>query len=168
MQNTEKTIVCFHVGRGGRFHNQGHVFFLRHCTPEQMFNNAQEKNWLFDNPENWFEIKNQIGERPNLLEKWENNDQDFFQRKGFDLGENWYFDSNGNPIVSCEDVESGIFVLNFDNDYNTYYSKLLKDCTESELKLIVQEDCDHVEDSKKILIDYYLCYEFEEQEEINE
>ena len=163
--NTEKTIVCFHVGRGGRFYNAGHVSYCAFRTPQEHFNYAQEKNWLFDNPENWFEIKRQIRDRPNLLEKWENNDQDFFERKGFYLGENYYFDTNGNAIVSEEDIESGIFTLDFDGGFDTYYTKFLEDCTESELKLIVEEDFDHVQEAREMLVNLYLCYEFLEKKE---
>lgn len=167
--NTEsKTIVCFHIGRGGKFHNAGHVSYCRFRTPQEHFNYAQEKNWLFDNPKNWFEIKSQIGDRANLLEKWENNDQDFFREKGFDLGENWYFDANGNAIVSEKDVESGVFNLNFDGGYDTYYTQVLEDCSESELKLIVAEDCDHVKEAKELLVNVHLCYEFLEEEEEEE
>lgn len=167
MKSVNNTIVCFHVGRGGRFHNAGHVSYCRFRTPEEHFNFAQEKNWLFLDPENWHDIKRQIGNRPNLLEKWDNMDYDFFRQKGFDLGEMWYFDTNNNAIISEEDVESGIFILDFDGGYNTYYTQYLEDCTESELKLIVEEDCDYVQEAKELLINVYDCYEFEEEEKEN-
>ena len=66
--NTKNTIVCFHVGRGGRFNNPGYVSYLGYTTPQEMFNRASDRNWLFDNPENWFDIKDEIGDCPNLLE----------------------------------------------------------------------------------------------------
>jgi len=156
--NTEKTIVCFHVGRGGRFHNSGHKTYLSYTKPEKLVED-DSNHWFFINPENYHEVKNKLGDRPNLLEKFDqcinDNDYTFFENLGFDMGEDYYFNGSGNALVSVEEVESGIFCINHDGDYDTDYSCYLDDCDEHELQLIVDDGRDNVEEARQLLIDNF-------------
>lgn len=167
--NTEKTIVCFHVGRGGRFHNQGHKSYLSYTTPDKLVED-DSKHWFFINPENYYEVKNKLGDRPNLLERFEqcsnDNDYTFFENLGFDMGEDYYFDGGGKALVSVADVESGIFSVNHDYDYDTDYSCYLEDCDEHELELIVEAGRDNVEEAKKLLIEKFERTDLIEEEEV--
>ena len=47
-----------------------------------------------------------------------------------------YSDSNGNHIIDASEVEEGVGVLNWDNEYDTDICQYLDDCDEEELSLI--------------------------------
>ena len=81
-----------------------------------------------------------INEKPTLYIKHEyyENNFTFFEKLGFDLGERIYFDQAGNSVELTEkESESGIGCINQDDDYDSTYTKGLKDCDENELKLII-------------------------------
>lgn len=113
----ENKIVAFHIGRGGRFNNQG---FLRFLGEKKI---GEFTDHLFDNYEGLRKLREAIGDRENLNEKFEscldNNDFTFFEKLGFDLGEKVYFDCSGNEVGLTEkDVESGIGCIDEDGDYD--------------------------------------------------
>jgi hypothetical protein len=158
MTTENKTIVCFHIGRGGKFHNAGHKSYLSYTKPSQLVED-DSKHWFFINPENYYDVKMQLGDRPNLLSKFDEcsdkNDFSWFEKKGFEMGKDYYFDANGNALVSVQEVESGIFSINHDNEYDTNYSCYLENCDERELELIIKADCDNVEEAKQLLINNF-------------
>ena len=47
-------------------------------------------------------------------------------------------DENGN-IVSDDDPNGDVGVLNFDEEYDTTYCKYLQDCTDEEMELLKRE-----------------------------
>jgi hypothetical protein len=134
----DTTIVAFHIGRGGRFYNSGHVSFL-----------GQEKigryvHDLFAGFENEGDILRKIGDRDNLRRLFDEATSDnatakaeFERRTGLDFGEETYRDNNGNNLITVAQVETGIGRIEEDGDYDTTYCKYLSDCTEGELELIV-------------------------------
>jgi hypothetical protein len=133
----QSTIVAFHIGRGGRFNNPGHITFLgenkiTHYTDD-----------LFLSYENAYEIGKKIKGRENLQNKFEQAlDSDtaaisFFEKIGLPLGEKIYTDCNGSPVGLTEaEAVTGIGRIDLDGQYDTTYTRLLSDCNEHELKLI--------------------------------
>lgn len=104
-----KTIVYFHIGRGGQFYNSGH----------RTFNGTMN-----------------IGD---VLVKADNSGQHSFFRDRDENGrfcKPFYTDSNGNYLISEADVKSGVGQLNWDNEYDTDICTLLSECGESDLRLI--------------------------------
>ena len=140
------TILYFHTGRGGHFHNCGHISYCGQKTIEQVLQmNDSGNRHSFFTKENYSEIYGELKERglDNLLELLENcsDNDDFtsFEKKtGVLLGDNVYSDSNGNIIITEKEVESGVGILNWDNEYDTDECMLLSDCGETELKIILK------------------------------
>lgn len=129
------TIVAFHIGRGGRYHNAGHREFIG-TKPISYYVDD-----LFLSHENFLDIKKKIDGRKNLEELLINaSDGDFeaeqrLERLGMPLGEQIYIDSNGNPVgLTVEEADGGIGCIDIDGDYDTTYTKLLSDCDTNELK----------------------------------
>jgi hypothetical protein len=103
------TILHFHTGRGGRFHNAG---FRSFCGTK-----------------NITEVLNQC----------DNSGQNTFIQNRDVKGrfcEPFYADCNGNFIISFKDAEAGVGTLNWDNNYDTDDCILLSECDAKELKLI--------------------------------
>ena len=141
MENSKKIIVSFHIGRGGRFYNSGHVTFLG----EENINHYTDD--LFVRYDNQQIIRNTLKNRnlSNLLEKFddciESDNFNFFIQKfsDFEIGEQIYIDLNGNEIGLSVDND-GTGIINRDNNYDTTYAKYLEDCNEDELYLIVNSN----------------------------
>lgn len=142
------TIVFFHTGRGGHFHNAGHVSFCgtKNISEVLSLNDSGNRN-SFLNKENESEIYRLLKKRDleNLLELFEtsrdNNDFSRFEKlTGLSLGEDVYTDCNGNQIITVAEVETGVGTLEWDGEYDTDTCMLLSDCGESELKLIADSN----------------------------
>lgn len=132
----EKTIVAFHIGRGGRFNNQGHLSFVG------VHDISYFTDDLFINYENQAKIFNAIKGRENLENKYynccENDDFSFFEKLGFDLGKKVFYDQCGNEVGLTEkEYDSGVGSINIDHGYDTTYTCCLEDCDEDELRLIL-------------------------------
>ncbi len=159
MTNSKK-ILHFHTGRGGRFYNGGHTTFCGEKNIIQVLQMADESGkWNFINRENEIEIFKMLEKRglENLVALFEkcrdNDDFSIFERKtGLELGEKVYQDSNGNTIISVEKAETGVGVLNFDNEYDSDECMLLQDCSEAELAMIA----DSSEWNKESLLQEYF------------
>ena len=135
----EKTIVAFHVGRGGRFYNPRHLTYLDD-KPISAYTDG-----LFIDYENLKEVMDRLKDHPNLLAKLEQcidkGDVSFFGKLGLDLGEEVYIDECGNPVeLTVKEAETGIGCINIDNEYNTTYTCYLEDCSEYELEAILRSD----------------------------
>jgi hypothetical protein len=138
---TNKTILYFHTGRGGRFNNSGYISFQGKKNITQILNNSKRPTFL--SKENLQEIYSDLQERDltNLLqlldESTDNNDYSRFEKvTGFNLGDDVYTDSNGNQIITLAEAETGVGQLNWDNDYDTDTCMFLSDCSEADLCLI--------------------------------
>ena len=138
-----QTIVAFHIGRGGHFHNPGHLSYL----DEKPISHYVDD--LFLNYENEKDFKNRYG-----YDSTGDSDQrcilDLITDKDFDeleerfgiteeqLGEAIYFDGGGNPVGLTEsECEIGIGRINIDYDYDTTYTRFLSDCNEAEMQAIL-------------------------------
>lgn len=138
---TQSTIVAFHIGRGGRFHNPGHLSFYG----ENKIGNYT--NYLFLSFENVLEVGKKIKGKENLQAKFEKaieGDAEaiaFFERIGLGLGEVIYTDCNGNPVgLTHSEEQTGVGCINMDNAYDTTYTCFLKDIDESEAQAILNYD----------------------------
>lgn len=133
----EKTFVAFHIGRGGHFHNAGHLSFVDQDRPISDFVGD-----LFSAYENQYAIFKKIKGRENLEEKYEqasDGDEDglnFFAKKGLPFGELEYTDGSCPVGLTLEQANSGIGRINIDHEYDTTYVSHLEDCDENELRLI--------------------------------
>lgn len=141
------TIVYFHTGRGGHFHNAGHVSFCGNKTILGVLQLNDDKSPTFLNKENQVEIYELLKSKDldNLIELFENclDNDDFtpFEKKtGLKLGQDVYIDSNGSQMITVTEVESGVGVLNWDEGYDTDVCMLLSECSDNELKIIANSD----------------------------
>lgn len=141
MENSKKTIVSFHIGRGGRYYNPGHVTFLG----ENNINHYTGALFVWYSNEQIFRETLKNRNLSNLLEKLdeciESDNFNFFIQKfkNFEIGEQIYIDQNGNEIGLWVDND-GTGIINLDGHYDTTYSQYLEDCSEDELCLIVNSD----------------------------
>lgn len=107
-----KNLVCFHIGRGGRFNNQGHKTYRSDIESFQELLDYYA-NDLFEYTED--EEGNPLPDEECCIKG----------RDGIVL------------VQGREAMESETGILDFDGDYNTTYAKELKDCTDEELQTIV-------------------------------
>ena len=135
----KKSIVAFHVGRGGRFNNEGFLTYLGEKRIDEFTGN------LFTNYKNQYDIFKKIKGLKNLEAKYyeccDTDDFSFFdERLGLEIGEKIYTDCNGEPVGLTEkECESGIGCINIDNRFDTTYCKYFEDCDDIEIELINKE-----------------------------
>ena len=138
------TIVAFHIGRGGHFHNPGHLSFIG----KKLISDFTDS--LFIGFENQRDVFKTIGDRTNIrtqLNEVIDSDYDedlkaaFERRTGLNLGDLVYMDCNNNPVgLTVAEAETGIGRINIDQDYDTTSTCKLSDCNEKEMQLIVDGD----------------------------
>lgn len=108
--NASTYIVAFHIGRGGRFHNQGHKSFMPHI--KQLSDCFSESCIIFQEDEEG---------NPLPDEQWQ------------------LIDGGGNVILEGRaNIESTTGILDWDGEYDTDIVKTIADCNESELCLLLQ------------------------------
>lgn len=142
MSQSNNTIVAFHIGRGGRFYNEGFLSFLGEKKISDFTNE------LFLVYENQAEVEKEIGDRENLkalfLKAIEDEDQkacDRLKAIGLELGGKEWMTCGGAPVgLTEEEAESGLGTINIDGGYDTTYTKLLSDLNEQERKLVIADD----------------------------
>lgn len=168
---TEETFITFHIGRGGRFNNQGHKTYV----DQDMTIDSYLTDDNFSQFENQREIANKIGNRENLIalfEKAIDGNNDAFERiekiTQIKFGKEIYTDCNGNPVGL--DVENdGTGMIDEDGDYDTTIVQKLEDCNEDELLLIHNSNnyksSDVVDYVKAALLEANLIFEEEEENE---
>jgi len=138
---SNSTICAFHIGRGGRFNNQGFRRFL------DFKGIGDYTSDLFPTFENERKFKDRFGfdstgdNQRCILDLISDRDFDELAEKfGITeemLGEEVYYDGGGNPVgLTVEEAETGIGVIDIDGDYDTTYTCRLTDCDEDELQLI--------------------------------
>lgn len=109
MNITTSTILYFHIGRGGRFHNPGHKSFfgLDYITPTTILS---EKAFL------------------------PTNDKD--EPINGDATE--YTDCNGNGLgFTVKDENEGVGTINWDNDYDSDVFKRIEDLDDEDFQAIL-------------------------------
>lgn len=133
-------IVTFHVGRGGRFNNQG---FLRYCGEDHSAKHQVEtENYMAF--ENESEIIQKHGDDViDLITDLANNplsdEYKAFCDKYGNLGDVVINSCDGNRIGDY--VEDGQpFTYDEDGEYDTTYGIRLEDCDEDQLELIVKSN----------------------------
>ena len=167
MTTQNNTIVYFHIGRGGRFHNAGRKTFCGEKTIQEVLQIADSSGqWSFRAKENQTDIYNELKSRnlDNLIALFEKcrDEEDFTafeERTGFELGKDVYIDSNGSELITVEEAETGVGSISWDGDYDTDICKLLSECDEEDLQLIA----DSTEWNKESLLQRY----FDENTSIN-
>lgn len=108
--NEQKIIVAFHIGRGGRYNNQGHKSFMPYVSKLSDCINY-EKDTIISQDENGNELPDK----------------------------EWKLIDGGNIILEGRDaIESDTGVLNWDNDYDTDIVQYLDECSQDELEIIYQ------------------------------
>jgi len=141
MKTIEKKIIAFHIGRGGRFNNQGYLTFIG----EKNIGDFTED--LFCNFENENDFKKRVGFESShenvkcildciTYEDFDTLEENYGITKEM-LGEKVYYSSNGRPVGLTEkDVEIGIGSIDEDGQYDTTYTTYLYDLSEGEIEAI--------------------------------
>lgn len=107
---TENYIVAFHIGRGGRFHNQGHKSYMQHIT--QLSDCFSENSIIFQEDEEG---------NPLPDEQWQ------------------LIDGGGNVILEGRaNIESTTGILDWDGEYDTDIVKYVEECDDEEIDIIYQ------------------------------
>lgn len=148
MTNSNKTIVYFHTGRGGRFNNSGFKTFCGLKNIVEVLQIADTSGqWSFINPKNHNKIYSSLTNKncTNLISLYEkcqdSNDFSEFEKKtGLEVGENYYNDHNGNLLISVKEAEIGVGSISWDGDFDTDNCIYLANCDESELMLILNSN----------------------------
>lgn len=143
-----KTLVAFHIGRGGRFHNAGHKIFIGQDKSINEFTSD-----LFETYENVYDVARQIGERENLLELLQKANED--DANAYNRLKKWGLDLGQKVHTTCGGYDTGLYVENdgtgeidIDGEYNTTIVRRLEDCSEDECMIILKNcGCDEVENS---------------------
>ncbi len=136
-----KTIVAFHIGRGGRFNNQGHLSFIGTKEICSFIGDLSLKH------ENLTKFEKRVGydisheETPSIIDLIDNKNFELLEEAyGITeemLGAEIFFDFNGNPVgLTDAEVDTGIGRIEQDGDFDTTYTKYLSDCTEAEIEAI--------------------------------
>lgn len=111
MKTASEYIVAFHIGRGGRFHNQGHKTF----NP-----NIEKLSDLYDSSKHTIISEDADGE-PLADKDWR------------------LIDSGDNVILEGrEAIESTTGILDWDGEYDTDIVQTIADCDENELCLLLE------------------------------
>ena len=105
--NLEKRVAMFHIGRGGRFYNSGHLTFVG-------FNKINECH-------DW---------QQNTFDKTRDEKGKFCKPYLIDCSGNVLMDADQYQ----EAVETGIGILNFDHDYDTTYTTYTDELSVAELE----------------------------------
>jgi len=145
MKTNEKTIIAFHIGRGGRFNNQGYLTF---CGEKKIGDFTED---LFCNFENQNDFKKRVGFDSShedvkcILDCLTDEDFDTLEENyGITkemLGEKVYYAGNGSAVGLTEkDVESGIGRIDEDGEYDTTYTTYLDDLSEGEIEAIKRDN----------------------------
>ncbi len=135
-----RTILAFHVGRGGQFYNPGYVKFIGSCNGIEDFTDD-----LHIIRENEYELFDTIAGRENLENKFyqcqDTGDWSFFEKLGFDIGQEVYVDQVGNPVdLTVSQAATGIGRINNDYDYDSTYTCYLEDLDKEDLLAILYSE----------------------------
>lgn len=107
---SKNVLVAFHIGRGGRFNNAGHKYYMPNV--QKLQDCFGDLCTIHDEDENGNTLPD---------EQW----------KLLDGGDNVILEGR-------EAIESETGVLDWDGDYNTDIVRDIEDCTEEELEILYQ------------------------------
>jgi hypothetical protein len=131
-KTTEKKVLKFHTGRGGRFYNSGNVEFVD-------FETIDESN-------NFDEFFLQTDENDNPI---------------LEDGEEIYFTSCGNRL-DFKNYGDGTGYINIDNEYNSYNFVFENELSDKQIHALVKckENEKHwnIKEIERILSTYYEDY----------
>ena len=133
---TGTEILCFHIGRGGRFFNQGHLTF----SGTKKITDTSDFDRLFP-------------------PKYKNGNDNLKSKKA-----EWLSETGNSVELTNEMVKSGVGRINFDNDFDTTYTTYLKDLSEEEIEAVIKADPWDVEYIKAALIELKMIESDEETE----
>jgi hypothetical protein len=142
---TAETIVAFHIGRGGRFYNGGHLTFLG----EGKISDYTEDCWP-----------------PVKID--ENSDSDLPEPIDDNSPEAEWTDCNGNSVgLTNAEYQSGIGRIDIDGEYNTTYTMRLGDIEEDskEWDAIFADNTSDAEDAQMFFFGQEECQASEEDQE---
>lgn len=138
-------IVAFHIGRGGYFYNAGFISFRGEDNLQKLLNYHDEAKGgafsAFENQKKAIYEKDLEQEiRQHLQDAEFDGDYSELEEKfGIteeSLGQIVYNDCNGNLLVTTEELELGVGIINREGGYDTDYCQHLTDCSDEELQLI--------------------------------
>ena len=148
-EETLNKICAFHTGRGGSFYNNpGFTQFvgfkkIDDFTDELFKAYEKQKDVIEDTKEKFEEDGKEFDESRfyDLLTEHEYGDNsiELFEEFGInadDLGELYWFDCGGK-ITRLKVENDGTGCIDIDGEYDTTTCVFLKDCSESELKMIL-------------------------------
>ena len=153
-----QTIVAFHLGRGGHYHNPGHLSFIgtheiSHFTEDLFLNydlseimeKLENENEDWDDEDTNYDKNIYLTKRDLFIQLVnEENFDELEKRFGIDqdaLGSKEYFDGGGNPVgLTASESETGIGKINIDYDYDTTYTTHLSECSDAELRAIISSN----------------------------
>lgn len=143
------TIVMFHIGKGGRFHNAGHITYKGEYELYDGINRFGV-NYYFEYENG--KLSQEICDELNISIDEILDNKELIIDSGYDfddLGELRVTDGDYNSGCSYEEWESGIGSFDIDGNYNTYYTKLLSELNEEEQELIIESgDADLIRNIK--------------------
>lgn len=137
-----RTIVAFHIGRGGRFNNAGYLTYLGEKRigdfTNDLFTRLQNENEILQTlsedvrdrlkdlcvDENYILLKHDFGVTQEML------------------GDIEYYCGASMQEVGLlrKEVEEGIGKIDIDGDYNTTYTTYIEDCDRSELLALAKSN----------------------------
>lgn len=121
---SENEILCFHIGRSGRFHNPDHLTF----SGTKKITETSDFSQLFP-------------------PRYKNGNDDLRTLKA-----EW-LDETGNSVeLTNEMVKTGVGTINHDHAFDTTYTTYLKDLTENEIDAIMEAKPWDLEYIKEALI----------------
>lgn len=111
MKTYNEIYVSFHVGRGGRFHNPGHITFIAECDFQELIVNRSSDLFLCNTT--WDEDKDEEVEL---------------------APEDWKLVDTGSNVIlrGRKAIEAKKGVLEFDTIYDKDYTITLDECDEKE------------------------------------
>lgn len=132
--NSESIYVSFHIGRGGHFHNQGHVSFIGEMDFDDLVRANINDGKLFVNDSVYNPETDEETELPR--DKWT------------------YTDGAGNTILEEGEADQKTGCIDFDGQYDTDYTRRLSDCGDKEWNAIIKafEDGEYMGDELKAAV----------------
>lgn len=136
----KKTIVAFHIGRGGRFYNAGFLTFIGEKEigefTDDLFTRFENESDLLEEIEDEDRFRDLCtDENFTLLE------EEFGVTEEMLGGIEYYCGASGESVgLTRKEVEEGIGRIDIDGDYNTTYTTYLEDCDRSELLVLAKSN----------------------------
>lgn len=175
-KKTENTLITFHIGRGGRFHNAGHKQYVDQDKEISTYTDD-----LFIRFENIYEVNEKIknnsilsrnsDEIQDLIADAENGMEKAFEQLAIfgitrqELGELYYFTCGGSN-TGLPVNNDGTGMIDIDRDYDTTIVTRLADLSEDEARMVLSSGNWVSADVREYLLDAHeLRSEFEHEEE---